>query len=198
MPLPFSGIDALHAAVALLSELYASRDTLTRIRSRIPGITHPTLNVGRIEGGVHTNVVPDRVMFRLDRRIVPEEDPAQVEAALRRLLEASAGRHPGIGLRMRQLLSAEPLRPTPGQQRLVGALQRNATRIFGEPIPFQGVPLYTDARHYARAGIPVVLYGAGPRTLEASNAKRADENLLLEDLRKSTRVLACAVAELLS
>jgi acetylornithine deacetylase/succinyl-diaminopimelate desuccinylase-like protein len=86
----------------------------------------------------------------------------------------------------------------PGQQRLVEALQRHGMRILGEPISAHGVPLYTDARHYARAGIPVVLYGAGPRSLEASNAKRADENLLLEDLRKSTRVLACAVADLLS
>ena len=196
--IPQSGADALHAAVAMLSDLYSSRDSLTTIRSRVPGITHPTLNVGRIEGGVHTNVVPDRVMFRVDRRIVPEEDPAQVEAGLRQVLEASAARHPGIELRMRRLLLADPLRPMPGQERLVHALQRQATRIFGEPIPDQGVPLYTDARHYARAGIPVVLYGAGPRTIEASNAKRADENLLLEDLRKSTLAVACAVADLLS
>jgi len=55
----------------------------------------------------------------------------------------------------------------------VEALQRHGTRIFGEAIPALGVPLYTDARHYARAGVPVVLYGAGPRTLEESNAKRA-------------------------
>jgi acetylornithine deacetylase/succinyl-diaminopimelate desuccinylase-like protein len=137
-------------------------------------------------------------MFRVDRRIVPEEDPPQVESALRQLLEASAGRHPGIKLGMRRLLLADPLRPVPGQQRLVEALQRHGMRILGEPISAHGVPLYTDARHYARAGIPVVLYGAGPRSLEASNAKRADENLLLEDLRKSTRVLACAVADLLS
>jgi succinyl-diaminopimelate desuccinylase len=196
--IPQSGVDALRAAVAVLSDLYASRDALNGIRSRVPGITHPTLNVGRIEGGVHTNVVPDRVMFRVDRRIVPEEDPAQVEGALRQLLEASAGRHPGIALGMRRLLLADPLRPAPGQQRLVEALQRQGTRIFGEPIPALGVPLYTDARHYARAGIPAVLYGAGPRTIEASNAKRADENLVLEDLRKATRTVACAMAELLT
>jgi succinyl-diaminopimelate desuccinylase len=196
--IPQSGVDALHAAVALLSDLYASREALARIRSSVPGITHPTLNVGRIEGGIHTNVVPDRVMLHVDRRIVPEEDPAQVEASLRQLLEASAGRHRGIELGMRRLLLAEPLRPGPGQQPLVNALQRHGTRIFGEPIPVQGVPLYTDARHYARAGIPAVLYGAGPRTLEASNAKRADENLPLEDLRKATLAVACAVADLLS
>jgi succinyl-diaminopimelate desuccinylase len=70
--------------------------------------------------------------------------------------------------------------------------------VFGEPIPAVGVPLYTDARLYGEAGIPVVLYGAGPRTVPESNAKRADENLVLEDLRKATQVVACAVAELLA
>ena len=195
--IPQSGVDALRAAVAVLSDLYASRDALARIGSSVTGISHPTLNVGRIEGGVHTNVVPDRVMFRVDRRIVPEEDPAQVEAALRQLVQAAVGRHSGIELEIRRLLLAEPLRPIPGHERLVQALQRQATRIFGEPVCALGVPLYTDARHYARAGIPVVLYGAGPRTIEASNAKRADENLVLEDLRKATLTVACAVADLL-
>ena len=196
--IPQTGIDALHAATALLQDLYASREALAAIRSGTPGITHPTLNVGRIEGGVHTNVVPDRVRFRLDRRIVPEEDARIVEASLRALLEASAARHEGIELELRRLLLAEPLRPLAGQERLVGALQSHAQRVFGESIPAHGVPLYTDARHYAAAGIPVVLYGAGPRTIEESNAKRADENLVLEDLRKATRVVAAAVAELLT
>jgi succinyl-diaminopimelate desuccinylase len=195
--IPQSGVDALHAAVALLSELYASRDALTRIRSRVTGITHPTLNVGRIEGGVHTNVVPDRVMFRVDRRIVPEEDPSQVESDLRRFLEASAGRHPGIDLQMHRLLLADPLRPMSGQQPLVEALQRHGTRVFGESIPAHGVPLYTDARHYARAGIPAVLYGAGPRTLAEANGHGADECLRLNDLRRATATVACALADVL-
>jgi succinyl-diaminopimelate desuccinylase len=196
--IPDSGVDALRAAATMLGDLYASRDALGGIRSRVPGITHPTLNIGRIEGGVHTNVVPDRVMLRVDRRIVPEEDPVAVERELRQLLEKSAGRHAGIALEIRRLLLADALRPLAGQERLVAALQRHAARIVGEPIPALGVPLYTDARHYARAGIPVVLYGAGPRTLEESNAKRADENLRLEDLWRATRVVACAAADLLS
>jgi hypothetical protein len=47
------------------------------------------------------------------------------------------------------------------------------------------VPLYTDARHYAAAGVPIILYGAGPRTIEQANAHRADERLELADLRRA-------------
>ena len=61
-----------------------------------------------------------------------------------------------------------------------------------------GVPLYTDARHYAAAGIPTVLYGAGPRSLVEANAHGADENLRLADLRAATKIVALAVAELLT
>ena len=37
-----------------------------------------------------------------------------------------------------------------------------------------------------------------PRTLGESNAKRPDENLLLEDLRRATKVVAATVHDLLS
>ena len=60
-----------------------------------------------------------------------------------------------------------------------------------------GVPLYTDARHYAAAGIPTVLYGAGPRTIGEANAHRADERVALSDLRAATLVVALALAEVL-
>ena len=62
----------------------------------------------------------------------------------------------------------------------------------------RGVPLYTDARHYAAAGVPTVLYGAGPRRLSDANAHRADERLDLEDLRRATEVLARSLMDLLS
>ncbi len=64
-------------------------------------------------------------------------------------------------------------------------------------MPAGGVPLYTDARHYAAAGIPTVLYGAGPRTLLEANAHRADERLHLNDLARAMRVVAQTLAEYL-
>ena len=75
---------------------------------------------------------------------------------------------------------AAPLAPQPGWERVAGAIQRHAQAVLGVEVPVTGVPLYTDARHYAARGIPVVLYGAGPRTLLEANAHNADENLRLE------------------
>jgi acetylornithine deacetylase/succinyl-diaminopimelate desuccinylase-like protein len=80
----------------------------------------------------------------------------------------------------------------------VQALQRNATEVFGEAIPTSGTPLYTDVRLYGAAGVPAAIYGAGPRTVLESNAKRADEHLVLEDLRRATKVVARTLADLLA
>jgi acetylornithine deacetylase/succinyl-diaminopimelate desuccinylase-like protein len=91
-----------------------------------------------------------------------------------------------------------PLVKLPGAERLTLALQKHGARIFGTDIIEHGVPLYTDARHYTAAGIPTVLYGAGPRTLKEANGHAADECLRLNDLRGATATVACALAELLA
>jgi len=195
---PETGIDALEAATAIMAGLYALRKSLAAKRSATPGISHPTLVIGLVSGGINTNVVPDRVMFRIDRRIVPEEDPAEAERALTAQLHALAAKWPGVRLQVKRILLAKPFVPLPGQEKLVGAIRRHAETILGERIDAHGVPLYTDARHYGAAGIPTVLYGAGPRTLEEANGHRADENLQLDDLYKATEVIALSLLELLS
>jgi acetylornithine deacetylase/succinyl-diaminopimelate desuccinylase-like protein len=70
--------------------------------------------------------------------------------------------------------------------------------VLGVEVPVVGVPLYTDARHYAAAGIPIVLYGAGPRSILEANAHNADENLRLTDLRAATEIVTLAAADLLT
>jgi succinyl-diaminopimelate desuccinylase len=194
---PESGSDALAAAVDVLNALYGERRAYAAIRSGFAGIATPTLNVGLIEGGIHTNVVPDKVTLCLDRRIIPEEDAHAVEARLGEVIACAVEGRPGVSVTTQRLLSAAPLRPQPGQARLAETLQKHASTVFAEPIGATASPLYTDARLYGAAGVPVVLYGAGPRTLLEANAKRADENILLADLRRATIVVARVLLDLL-
>ena len=196
--IPSTGIDALEVANEVLSALYAHRRTLADRKSQVDGIGSPQLTVGLIRGGINTNVVPDQIVFRLDRRIIPEEDPANVEQELRQLILAAVGRHAGAGVTIERVLLAKPLRPLPGSQRLSESLCRHAQLVFADSIRPAGVPLYTDARHYAEAGIPIVLYGAGPKTIEDANAHRADEKLRLADLEKATEVVALALLDFLA
>jgi succinyl-diaminopimelate desuccinylase len=195
--IPESGIDALHGAVQILAALYAQNRLYKGVRSRVPGIRHPYLNIGRIEGGTNTNVVPGKVVFKLDRRMIPEEDPAEVETNIRQVIADAAALLPGITVEIRRLLLANAMRPSPGGEQLIEAIQKHGELVFGQPIPAMGTPLYTDVRLYAEAGVPGVIYGAGPRTVLESHAKQADERLELEDLRRATKVVARTVLELL-
>ncbi|MFG6417083.1 M20/M25/M40 family metallo-hydrolase [Roseateles sp. DC23W] len=194
---PSTGIDALQAANKMLTALYAHNDVLKTRLSAVPGITHPYLNVGRIEGGSNTNVVPGKVVMKLDRRMIPEEDATQVEAELRALIDAAVAQSPGVTLDIKRLLLAHSMQPLPGAERLISALQKHAEDVFGEPIPTSGTPLYTDVRLYTAHGVPAAIYGAGPRTVLESNAKRADEHLVLDDLKRATQVIARTLADLL-
>jgi acetylornithine deacetylase/succinyl-diaminopimelate desuccinylase family protein len=195
---PDTGHDALEAATAVLNALYGHREVLKTIRSSTPGIDHPTLVVGLIEGGINTNVVPDKVRLRLDRRVVPEENPQAVVSQLKTLIEEAVAGLPGIVVEVREVLVTSPLRSIDGAERLSAALQRAAKTTLQQDIPTEGVPLYTDARLYCEAGVPTVIYGAGPRTLLEANGHRADERVALDDLRLATKTIALALADLLA
>jgi succinyl-diaminopimelate desuccinylase len=199
--IPDTGIDALQGAVAILNALYHQNTLYKQVSSSVEGITHPYLNVGRIEGGTNTNVVPGKVVFKLDRRMIPEENPAEVEATIRRVIASAAAEFNtgggAVTVEIKRLLLANSMRPLAGNAPLVDALQRHGEAVFGEPIPTSGTPLYTDVRLYCEQGIPAAIYGAGPRTVLESNAKRADEHLVLEDLRRATKVVARTLFDLL-
>jgi succinyl-diaminopimelate desuccinylase len=200
--IPSTGVDALQGAVKILNALYAQNTLYQQVTSKVEGITHPYLNVGRIEGGTNTNVVPGKVVFKLDRRMIPEENPVEVEATIRKVIADAAASFgtdgAGITVDIKRLLLANSMRPLAGNKPLVDAIQKHGQAVFGEPVKAMGTPLYTDVRLYGEAGIPGVIYGAGPRTVLESHAKRSDERVVLEDLRRATKVIARTLSDLLA
>jgi acetylornithine deacetylase/succinyl-diaminopimelate desuccinylase-like protein len=136
--------------------------------------------------------------------MIPEENPAEVEANILEVMahavtEFNQGRAQDaqISIDIKRMLMAHAMKPLAGNAPLVNAIQQHGQTIFGEPIPAMGTPLYTDVRLYVEKGIPGVIYGAGPRTVLESHAKRADERLNLEDLRKATKVISRTILDLL-
>ena len=203
--IPDSGVDALQGALPVLQKLYEQNKQYKEITSSVEGITHPYLNIGKIDAGTNTNVIPGKVVFKLDRRMIPEEDPTQVEENLRALITKTVDEynHPlafnkHIRVEIKRILLARSMRPLSANAPLVNAIQKHAKTILHEDIPALGTPLYTDVRLYTEHGIPGVIYGAGPRTVLESHAKRADERLNLNDLRAATKIIARTLADLLS
>jgi acetylornithine deacetylase/succinyl-diaminopimelate desuccinylase-like protein len=202
--IPDSGTDALQGAVHILNALHALNAEYKKTTSSVKGITHPYLNVGQISGGTNTNVVPGKVVFKLDRRMIPEENPAEVEASIRQTIEGAVQSfNPPRGgkqlkVDIKRMLLANAMKPLDGNKPLVDAIQKHGQTVFGQTIPAVGTPLYTDVRLYVERGIPGVIYGAGPRTVLESHAKRADERVQLEDVRRATKVVARTLLDLLA
>ena len=196
--MPETGVDALEAATAILSGLYAQRAELSRRRSNIPGIVSPTLNVGLISGGINTNVVPDQVIFRIDRRMIPEETPADVEAELRALIAASRTRPSESQGRRASTPAGGPPDPAVRHRPHRGGNQAPCRAHSRRRCPAERCstlyrrPPLCGGRH------PDGALRAGPRSILEANAHDADENLRLADLRAATTIVALAVAELLN
>ncbi|MBV1829177.1 M20/M25/M40 family metallo-hydrolase [Komagataeibacter melomenusus] len=195
---PETGHDALEAANAVLSVLYAWRKEIASHVSAIDGIDGPTLVIGTIQGGVAANVVPEQASFRLERRILPDESPENVERELRDVIAHALAPYPHIRFQIDRCLLARPLVPVAGQKVLTDAIRQAGQEVLGEEIPIKGMPLFTDARLYSAAGCPTVLYGAGPRKLQDANGHRADEHVMLDDLKRATLIVAESLRIILS
>ncbi|MBF5007031.1 M20 family metallopeptidase [Diaphorobacter caeni] len=204
---PDTGVDALQAATAVLNALYGENVKYKQVLSKVTGIKHPYVNVGRIEGGTNTNVVPGKVVLKVDRRMIPEENPQEVEATIHQVMRNAIAEfnaqhgftgENAVTIDIKQLVLANAMTPLAGNKPLVDAIQTHGEAVFGSRPPAVGTPLYTDVRLYVERGIPGVIYGAGPRTVLESHAKRSDERVELEDLRRATKVIARSLVDLLA
>lgn len=195
---PQHGHDALEAMTKVLEAIYQYRKTLVVKKSEVPGITSPTLVVGVISGGINTNVVPDQCTIRLDRRLIPEENPEEVEREINSIISEAVAKIEGIQVETKRILLAKSFGPVPEDSTLIQTFKENWKQFMGAgELSVQGSPLYTDARHFYEAGIPVILFGAGPRTLLEANGHRADEHVKIDDLINATKIVAQSLYDLL-
>ena len=197
--LPDQGVDALEAATGILSDLYALRKTYAATRSTVPGIGSPTLVVGMIEGGINTNVVPDHVAFRIDRRIIPEESPAEAEATLTRQIQRIRGE---VARRPRER-QAHPARRSLRADSRSGEARRGAASVTARRCWARTSPPAACRSTPTRASTP---RPASPPCCMAPGRARSPRptgigptrNCVCADLHLATEVVARALADLLA
>ena len=195
---PGRGADALEAATQALIRLYQFRSGLKAHASEVPGLGAPSMVVENITGGDTSGGVPDFITFRLDRRILPEEDPQQVEKQLTNLIGSTIAKMPNVRCRIRRSALIPAMRGDGNAAPLIGALTKRIDEKIGESGPARGIAYDHEGRHYAAAGIPTVMYGAGPLDTDEAALHGPDEHLLLDDLRIATEVLALTATDLLA
>ncbi len=119
-----------------------------------PALGRPTLNVGRLEGGLNLNSVPDSAILGLDLRLVPGQSSGAVMAELAR-------RWPDAVIE--PVVDCPPLWSDPGDEWLQRVADR-AAAVTGIPAGALGpVPFATDAGYLTPAygDPPTVILGPG-------------------------------------
>lgn len=155
---PHLGVDAIVKAGAILA-------ALGELDAALGARTHPLLgrasvHASRIAGGGELSSYPASCAIELERRTLPGETAAEVEAELAALLHRCRRADPSLRANHTMLLGRDPFEIDPGDA-LVGAVRAAAARVLGAPPPIGGASYWADAAFIAAAGIPTVMLGPG-------------------------------------
>jgi acetylornithine deacetylase len=180
---PLEGVDAIVKTGPVLT-------ALGELDAALGDRTHPLLGRGSvhaslIEGGAEMSSYPARCVLGIERRTLPGETVADVEAEVDGLI---AG--PGLEATRRTLLVREPFE-VPREAEVVRAVRATAAEILGAPPPIAGAPYWADAAFVAAAGIPTVMFGAS-----GAGAHAVEEWVSVEAAVAVTRVLVATARRL--
>ena len=185
---PEDGANAIYPAAraALAMELLAAE-----LGSRSPEhpCGPPTLSIGTIHGGIGVNLVPDRVVLEVDRRLLPGEsaDAARQEVIDR--VAAAIGPEASAAIEHEPpFLSSDGLPEEVGGQ-TAAMLSEAATRC-GHKTRVLAARYGTNASIYAAAGVPSVVFGPG----SIAQAHTVDEWIELDQVALAASILTDTVA----
>jgi succinyl-diaminopimelate desuccinylase len=177
---PQSGISAIEKMTFLLPEFL-----------KIEKLTHPlmgtdTINIGTIQGGEKTNIVPDTCTVTIDYRYVTPQTSADIEAKLRQALARAAARDPEIKLKEFTVFERREPQELSQDNKYFQTLKSITEEVLARPVNFGGVLSAGDAYWTVSAGIPAVFYGPGDLKVAHTNK----EEVPLDELEAATRIFA--------
>lgn len=160
---PDKGVNALEKACGLIGELKKLETVYATRRSVFPASAaarRPTLSLGGLAGGgTKINTVPDRFSFTIDRRILPDENVADVEKELRAAVRRAERRDGKLRVRVRRLFYARPGK-TDRAAGICRAARAAHAAVTGRRACFRMSGGFTDMRWLTEdADVPTVMYG---------------------------------------
>lgn len=185
---PDLGIDAIAKAGKFLTGLEELSHALLR------GPAHAVLGTGSIHaslirGGEELSSYPAACTVSLERRTVPGEDAAAVEAELRHILDAIATSDPDFSYTLAAGLERQAFE-VPSDSPIVRAVAAAAGAVTGQAATLRGEAFWTDAALMLEAGIPGLLFG-----VDGGGAHAATEWVDLASLKRVSQILAATATD---
>ncbi|MBU63190.1 MAG: peptidase [Opitutae bacterium] len=173
---PHLGKSAIHEMARITETLLTEyADQLKKRKHSLLG--HPSINIGTIQGGSQTNVVPERCSIEIDRRTLPGETEKSVYEEINRIL--AKRKQKVVNARESRGVPCPPLETDPElpvvRQFLKAAKRRKS----------KGVDYFTDASPIAMGGTPAIVFGPG----DIAQAHSSDEWIDLKQLEQATSII---------
>ncbi|MFQ6089085.1 MAG: M20 family metallopeptidase [Candidatus Methanofastidiosia archaeon] len=195
----FMGINAFEKMVKVATELKNLEVKFAKKKSKyptqFPQEKHPMIMLGGVVGGgVKTNVVPDECRITVDRRLIPEEKIEDAMNEIEEVLMKLRRDGPELYVKAKKIIEVEAT-AIEENERIVQSVARNHKKIYRKNANIIISPGFNDSRFLInQAKIPAITYGPGILKM----AHMPDEYILIDDLIKTTKVLALVCWELLS
>ncbi|MFT5501941.1 MAG: succinyl-diaminopimelate desuccinylase [Woeseiaceae bacterium] len=185
---PEDGDNAILRMMRIIDRI--NNEMSSRLSQRIEGDMRSTMNIGKVQGGRNTNVVPSQCIAQIDRRLLPSETVDQAFAELVSIIES-------VG-EPKEMVSVEKFRGTDGfngdnSGPLVSALSQAILDATGTPARYEAAIGVSDGRYFSNDGIEIVNFGPGI----GSEGHASNESVSIESLTTSALILDQAFAALI-
>ena len=185
---PQRGDNAIARMVRIVVALEQRLMPLLEARREGPLVS--TVNIGLIQGGHNTNVVPNACSLEIDRRLLPSES---VQGAFAEIAEIV-----GDSGEPSEMVTVKRLRGTKGfsaprDGKLAAAFGPSIQSVTGQPMRFAEATGVSDGRYFAEDGIEIVNFGPGC----SAQGHTANERVPIDEMTASARIQRMMVQNLL-
>lgn len=178
---PGQGVNAIEKMMTLIERLNA-----IPLLKEHPLLGKPTLNIGKIEGGTKINMVPDRCVIEVDRRLLPNEKKEEVLREIKETIGSIQTQDSPFRYEIEEIDYAEPSEISPDEEIVRIGLEAGR-EVLGERPKVRGFSGFTDGRFYVNQfHIPALIFGPG----ETDQSHTTDESVEVDHLVQATRIYA--------
>jgi len=176
------GRDAIAGMGHVLTELRRLElNRLTQHRHTLLG--RPSVHAALIEGGDGLSTYPSRCVLQVERRTLPGETLADIEAEMLEVLQRGGGGRV-------EVFFFRPAYEVSHDAPIVQTLSSAASRVRGSRPPLIGLAPWMDSAILGGAGIPSVIFGPA-----GAGAHAAEEYVEMDSVVRCAEVLASAAVE---
>ena len=185
---PEKGKNAIYFMSEVISALQKRLIPLCRKKSH-PLVGSPTWSVNTIQGGTQVNVVPDRCLIEIDRRVIPGENDQDVLREVDKFLGELQKENPSLEVERENPFVTSPPMQINENEEVVQALFKCARDNQAVESKIRGGRFDSDAGKFGARGIPTPVFGPG----DIAQAHSENEWVEIRQVGQAAEIIAQTV-----